>query len=252
MSPRHDAYRGIARHYDRNLMDWYATTYGRRLLDEIARRGRAGARVLDAGCGTGTLALLLAREGYRVTGIDLSPALLEIARAKDAAGAVTWVEGDLTDFDLGQGFDIVVSVGDVLNHLETLDAWERAFRSLATHLAQGGLLFFDVMTAKGLERLDTYSIQDRADGAMLLGIVYEHATRRSTLKLTTFAPVAGTGLWERASETIPEWGQPVDGIVERLGRAGFVDIERMWPIADDAEVDERLAILCRLGPYRGI
>ena len=67
MTTRHDAYRGLARHYDLHGWDWFARTYGARLIALLGERGLpAGASVLDAGCGTGSLALMLAAEGYRV------------------------------------------------------------------------------------------------------------------------------------------------------------------------------------------
>jgi len=71
------------------------------------------------------------------------------------------------------------------------------------------------------------------------------ATRRSTLKITSFVPVQGTVLWERATETITEWGQPVQEIFARLTGAGFQPPERLWPRAEDPEKEERLALLVR-------
>jgi len=55
-----------------------------------------GQRVLDAGCGDGYLARVLARRGARVTGIDLAPNLIDIARSKDAAGDIEYLTGDLS------------------------------------------------------------------------------------------------------------------------------------------------------------
>jgi SAM-dependent methyltransferase len=70
--------------------------------------------VLDAGCGTGRVAIELSRRGRRVVGVDADPAMLDAARRK--APALQWVEGDLSDpdLDLGQTFDVVVMAGNVL------------------------------------------------------------------------------------------------------------------------------------------
>ena len=70
--------------------------------------------VLDAGCGTGRVAIELSRRGHEVVGVDVDTAMLERARAK--APGLAWVRGDLTDarIDLGRTFDIVVMAGNVL------------------------------------------------------------------------------------------------------------------------------------------
>ena len=69
----------------------------------------APARVADLGCGTGTLAVLLAEEGYDVTGVDVSPAMIVRAERK-AAGRARFAVGDAADPDLPAGsFDVVLS-----------------------------------------------------------------------------------------------------------------------------------------------
>lgn len=245
MRERHDAYSDIARHYDLHRMDWYARTYGTRLRSLVSERGLEGCRVLDAGCGTGTLAISMAVQGHRVTAVDLSEPLLAVAREKDSTASVRWVRGDITDLDVGGPFDLITCVADVLNHLETPDEWERAFRSFAAHLRPGGWLLFDVMTCLGLEGLDTYTAQDRALGVLILGIIWEPSERRSTLKMTSFVPSDRPGYYERASGTITEWGQPVPAIYERLARAGFGEPERPWATTEDPEAEERLAVVAR-------
>lgn len=247
MTERHDAYRGFAGHYDLHLMDWYAQVYGPRLRALLQERGLAGGKVLDAGCGTGTLALQLAAAGHHVTGVDLSGSLLDVARRKDTGNAVRWVQGDLTRLTLGETFGGITCVSDVLNHLETLDQWEQAFRTFHAHLDAGGWLFFDVMTCHGLAELDAYTTQDRERRVLLLGVIWEPATRRSTLKITSFVPAASSPLWERATETITEWGQSVADMQAALARAGFGAPERLWPASDDPESEERLELFARRG-----
>ena len=245
MTGRHDAYAGFAAHYDLHGWDWYAAAYGERLFHTLEEGGVAGGRILDAGCGTGTLALALATRGHRVTGIDFSEPMLEAARRKDGRHEVTWRQADVTAFDLGESFDAAVCVADTLNHLETLDQWERAFVCLAAHLRPGGVLFFDVMTCLGLERLDGYTVREVPGRALIVGSIYERSSRRSTAKVTSFVESLSGGLYERASDTITEWGQPVAAVLERLAACGFEEIRRPWVVREDPEAEERLAVLGR-------
>lgn len=78
------------------------------LLEEL--QVPPGARILDVGCGTGRHSIELAKRGYRMTGLDLSPAMLARARAKaDAAGVhVDWVQANATQFYFDQPFDAAI------------------------------------------------------------------------------------------------------------------------------------------------
>jgi SAM-dependent methyltransferase len=95
------------------------------------------ARVLDAGCGTGRVAVRLAELGYDVVGVDVDPSMLAEARA--AAPELDWRLGDLATFDLGERFDVVLVAGNTIPLLEPgtlLDACER----LGHHLTPGGVI----------------------------------------------------------------------------------------------------------------
>ncbi len=74
-----------------------------------------GQRVLDAGCGTGTLSAILAERGAQVIGIDIAPQLLEVARQRHQGhqSNISWVCGDMTDPDLGV-FDHVVAMDSLI------------------------------------------------------------------------------------------------------------------------------------------
>ncbi|GAB3681996.1 class I SAM-dependent methyltransferase [Angustibacter aerolatus] len=101
------------------------------------------ARVLDAGCGTGRVAVELARRGYDVTGLDVDASMLAEAE-RDAASAgvdVRWVLGDLLDAPAlaGDGYDLVAAPGNVVVYLAP-GTEERAVAALATVLRPGGLL----------------------------------------------------------------------------------------------------------------
>ncbi len=103
--------RGAA--YDRRFEDLAAT--GKDMHGEAALVDSYGpGSVLDAGCGTGRVAIELSRRGHLVVGVDVDPGMLEAAR--DKAPGLAWVQGDLTDpgLDLGRTFDVVVMAGNVL------------------------------------------------------------------------------------------------------------------------------------------
>jgi SAM-dependent methyltransferase len=95
------------------------------------------ARVLDAGCGTGRVAIRLHELGYDVAGADIDPTMLAMAR-RDAPD-LPWHETDLSAFDLGSTFDLVLVAGNTIPLLEpgTLAA---AAVQLAAHLGEGGRL----------------------------------------------------------------------------------------------------------------
>jgi SAM-dependent methyltransferase len=97
----------------------------------------APTSVLDAGCGTGRVGVELARRGVEVVGVDLDPDLL--ARARDKAPELTWVEADLSDMDLGRTFDVVVAAGNVLGFVAE-PRRRAAVARCAGHVRSGGHL----------------------------------------------------------------------------------------------------------------
>ena len=124
--------------------------------------------VLDGGCGTGRVAIELARRGHEVVGVDADPGMLSAARAK--AQDVEWVLADLSDFDLpdadGTGprrFDAAVLAGNVM--IFVVPGTEGAvLKRLAAHLRPGGLVVAGFQLVPGgftLERYDDLAASAR-------------------------------------------------------------------------------------------
>jgi SAM-dependent methyltransferase len=91
---------------------WHRDEPDHFLRDVVRLRNRAG-RALDVGCGTGSYAVYLAKQGYDVTGLDLFPRALEMGaeRARREGVSVTWVEADLFAWEPAQPFDFVLDSG---------------------------------------------------------------------------------------------------------------------------------------------
>jgi SAM-dependent methyltransferase len=103
-----------------------------------ARLAAAGSRILDAGCGTGRVAVRLAELGYRCVGLDSDEAML--AHARTLSSSVDWVPADLSEpRDLGAAFDLVVAAGNVIP-LVAPGTEPAVLRALSGYLAPGGLL----------------------------------------------------------------------------------------------------------------
>jgi SAM-dependent methyltransferase len=99
-------------------------------------------RVLDVGCGTGSLAILLAGTGRAVIAADPAAASLEVARSKDRNAAVTWVHAAAADVPAA-GVDLAVMTGNVAQVFLTDQDWAQALQAIRTALRPRGYLVFE-------------------------------------------------------------------------------------------------------------
>lgn len=107
------------------------------LADELGAR-----RVLDVGCGTGVLALLLAERGIEVIGVDPAQASLDAARVKPGAERVQWIHGDATALPPMQ-VDLVTMTGNVAQAIVEPQMWMDSLRGVFGALRPGGHLVFE-------------------------------------------------------------------------------------------------------------
>ena len=226
--------------------DLYDIAFDWDISDEAAwleeRLGEQGRDVLEPGCGSGRVLEALARRGLAVTGIDSSPAMVELARARLAAAGLpgTAFEADMTDFDLGRTFGGAVCPINTLKHLPRpglhahLAAMARALVPGARYLVQLGI----VATADAEEsrwqaergdlRLQVAWVPERWDD--------EHGVElhRSRVEILT-GPRAGEvheevhemtvwshADWRAAVEAAGfEWRAVYDGVAKGRPEAGF-------------------------------
>src|SRR5215210_7086056 len=106
-----DAYEGLAAHYDEFTSGYDYETWLASLERLALEHGLAGRRLLDVACGTGKSFEPMARRGYSVAACDLSPAMVEQARAKAPAGTALCV-ADMRELPLLGEFDLITCLDD--------------------------------------------------------------------------------------------------------------------------------------------
>ena len=154
-------------------MGWDAEEY-QRGFDALAARGHdvhgeasfvlglPHRSVLDAGCGTGRVAIELARQGVDVLGVDRDASMVAAARRR--APELEWLDADLAGLDLGRVFDVVVMAGNV--PLFTRAGTRAAVvAGCARHVAPGGVLVV------GFQRDRGYGLADHDAFAEVAGLV---------------------------------------------------------------------------------
>lgn len=225
MTTRYDpaeiAYELTAEHYDRFTAHHDYARWTQNLLTELDRLGLAGDRLLDVACGTGKSFLPMLARGWRVSGVDISGAMLEVAHEKVGDR----VELHCCDMrrlpELGE-FDLVWCLGDAINYLLGTEAVESALRSMASSLATGGLLLFDVNTLATYRGFFASSeLIDLGDHQMLWnGHAGDDAPAGAEVVATLDVRTAGGRLVTRARHR--QRHHPPADVERALGRAGLL------------------------------
>jgi SAM-dependent methyltransferase len=121
---------------------WTAT-----LLARAEQEGLAGDRLLDVACGTGFSFIPLLERGWRVTGCDVSPAMVEGARAK-IGDRVELLVADMRELPVLGEFDLIWSINSAMNYLLGTDELAATLAGMRRNLAHGGLVLFDLLSLK--------------------------------------------------------------------------------------------------------
>jgi len=129
--------------YDVTVPDWPdEIPFYRGLAHDAAARSEP---VLELACGTGRVSIRLAEVGAQIVGLDLSEAMLAVAREKSASlENARWVCGDIRAFDLGERFGLIVIPGHAFQNLTDADEQLACLEAIGRHLTENGKLVIHV------------------------------------------------------------------------------------------------------------
>lgn len=95
-----------------------------------------GDPILELGCGTGRVSVPLAKEGFSVTGIDISESMLK--RARKNSSTVEWIQGDVRSFDLEKTFPLIIYPYESIHQMLNFGDLEAMLCQVRSHLTKGG------------------------------------------------------------------------------------------------------------------
>ncbi len=167
-----------APHYDENGFTTNTIAEVDFLLDLFQLK--AGARVLDVGCGTGRHSVELARRGFRVTGVDISEGMLAVARNRAAAdtsagASVEFIHADATNFALDKTFDAAICLceggfGLIGTSDDPYEHDSGILRSIAAHLPAGAPFLLTCLNGYSVIRQmkDEMTVEGKFDPATMV------------------------------------------------------------------------------------
>jgi SAM-dependent methyltransferase len=217
-------YEALAQVYDDAGLGQHTTGLRQRLVDKIQMEGWLGRRILELGCGTGDVSCWFGANGFRVTAVDRSPAMLEQAREKAAAlgTVVDWREQDFVHIDVDRGYDLVLGLNTFNEILSTRDL-EATFRMANHALDAGKMLLFDLHTLQGLAANQGSGDRVLADAAdhltLILRSQYNFETSTNTQRYIIYRSSAAG--WQRLDETVVLRGFALQVVGTLLQRSGF-------------------------------
>ncbi len=205
-------------------------------LQPIAKHNRS---VLDVGCGTGRLALHFAENGYHVTGVDTSEAMLSVARDNllhyVRAEQVSLLLCDAREVNLEVGNGLAVSTFAVMNQMADIANLQSAVEHTRQNLIEGGLLIFDLNTRAGLRSWNNISVHESPDALIVSRGVFDEQAGKASMCISGCLST-GDGC-QRFEETIIQTAFPMTEVGEVVRQVGFTTVYFAGAMDFSASID---------------
>lgn len=220
-----DAYRDFAGIYDLLMDDFDYPAWADYYMNLIAQTGAQVNTLCECACGTGSLTVHFAKKGLKVTGVDISREMLELAaeKARQSGVQVQLVCQDMAKLSLPRPVDALLATCDGVNYLTSEKRVRAFFESARAALRPGGVLAFDISSAHKLRNVlgDSFFGEERDEAAYL----WQNSLQGDIvhMDLTFFIREDGD-LYRRITENHRQRAHEVQDIVRLLQETGFSDI----------------------------
>lgn len=169
----------------------------------LVKHKTKASMILELGCGTGSFGIEMARRGYEMICLDLSPDMLDCAndKAKNEELDILFLNQDMCNFELYGTVDVIVCLLDSFNYLTKTSQIKKLFKLVQNYLNPGGLFIFDINTEYKFENTLSnnlfYEIDE--DVTYIWENEYNKKTKKARFDLTFF--VKEDELYQRFDET---------------------------------------------------
>lgn len=221
-----NAYQDLAVSYDRltNDVDYPGVVAFYREI--LQREGVEPRTAVDLACGTGSVTMLLARQGIQVTAVDLSEQMLTVAaeKAMDLEHPPQFVCQPLQCLQLPRGVDLAVCALDSLDYILDPKDCQEAIRRAYRALNPGGVFIFDVNTPEKLRAMDGQVFLDEDDDVYCVWRgEFDEQTNICSYGMDLFQREGE--IWHRSFEEHQEYAYSQSQLTAYLRQAGFTGIE---------------------------
>ena len=233
------SYSVLAKYYDRLMGDFDYDAYVEFIKDKLSGEGA------DIACGSGEITVRLAKAGCRMTGIDLSEEMLNVARDKARREGldVKWVRQDIVQLELAHKVDFVTAVCDGFNYVPQ-NRLGAVLDRIRANLKEGGTLVFDVSSEYKLRNIlaDNLFCEDYDD----VTYIWQNTLKRDCVDMDVdFFEKTQSGLYRRVEETHRQFihtQEKIESILKDKWTWQVYDGEKFGKVSQKSK---RLLFICK-------
>ena len=240
---KNSAYKHLAKWFEYLNDDCGYENWSQYLILKLSRFSLSAG--IDIGCGGGWFTRVFQKHGYRMTGMDISPEMLDFAQETAMKQGVRseYILGDIAKTKIPARFEFATAINDCVNYIPK-NKVQTAFKNVRGGLKKGGVFLFDISSPRKFKEkiANTVSVDDRDEVTYIN--FHKEETDGASMEVTLFVKRAD-GAFERLDETHRQYCHTVEEIRLALTESGFDLLEVEGFLGEDIETSDRIVFLAQ-------